>query len=201
MRQLLFICSILLILSSCGQEPKATSGAELSADLTGFEITEISGSDLKRAVKKEAQTGAIEEEGTILNGQKHGTWITYYTNENHRPKTIAGYVNGALDGLFVQLSDRGNVELEAQYRGGRLNGRWTKYRFGSRPERQIEYINDVQHGYYREFHNNGKLQKEAVYKNGKLDGKFVQYNEEQEKIIEYDYKDGEKLGGGIVTPK
>ena len=54
-------------------------------------------------------------------------------------------------------------------------------------------------GLYKEFHNNGKIQKEVSYKDGVQDGPFRQYNDDEKLIMQYEYKGGEKISGGVVT--
>ena len=46
----------------------------------------------------------------------------------------------------------------------------------------------------------GRLQKEINYKMGVQDGYFRYYNESGQINMEYLYKDGEKISGGIVDP-
>ena len=45
-----------------------------------------------------------------------------------------------------------------------------------------------------------KLKQEVEYKNGLQDGYFRYYDEEGNVTLEYEYKEGEKIKGGIVEP-
>ena len=45
-----------------------------------------------------------------------------------------------------------------------------------------------------------KLKQEVEYKDGKQDGFFRYYDEEGNVTLEYQYKNGEKVSGGIVEP-
>ena len=53
-------------------------------------------------------------------------------------------------------------------------------------------------GIYKEFYNNGKLQRSINYKNGVMDGPMKYYNEEGGVTLEYSYKNGEKVGEGVM---
>ena len=52
---------------------------------------------------------------------------------------------------------------------------------------------------YEQFYenSNGAIQIETVYKNGKQDGIYRYYDKEGNTVMEYEYKDGEKVAGGI----
>ena len=90
------------------------------------------------------------------------------------------------------------MSLRATYQNNKLHGFWGKYSFG-RPEMEAFYKDGQLNGPYYEYDtHDGKLQKEINYKNGKQDGKYRFYNEEGKVTVEYDYRDGEKVGGGIV---
>ena len=92
------------------QQNETVSG---SFDLTGFETSQVSGTNINRAVKKDA-SGKILEEGFIKNGEKHGQWITYDPNKGS-VKTIDSYVNGKLNGYSFVISSRGYIDEQSGY--------------------------------------------------------------------------------------
>lgn len=197
MKNLLFL-GIALIFFSCDTNQSQTKSVPAAAaNLEGF-TTQDFGNNTQKAIKK-GTSGAVVEEGELLNNLKTGTWVTYYP-EDSRIKTITNYINGKKNGIYMELNDRGSVDLQCYYTDDILNGKWVKYKFGSRPEKEIDYAMGQMDGFYREYHSNGKLQKEISYKAGKQDGKFRQYNDKEQVVMEYEYKNGEKISGGIVTP-
>ena len=164
-------------------------------DASGYTVLDIDGTDIKRLEKRDAN-GILKESGETFNGLKTGTWITY--NNEGRVRTIDSYMAGKLEGIQLKLNDRGQVELQASYKGDILHGNWTKYKAGSRKEEERRYNMGKLDGVNKFYDQRGKLQKEIAYKNGVQHGLFRHYDEEGNVTLEYEYKDGEKVRGGIV---
>jgi len=195
-----YLLLFLFIMSCAGKEESTTTSAPATTpDLAGFTLQDISGTSFQKATKLDASNVLIEE-GQLHNGKRTGAWISFYPKDG-RVKSIVQYLNGKKNGLYLEMNDRGSVDLQANYTDDVLTGKWVKYKFGSKPEKEINYNSAGKlDGAYREFHNNGKMLKEIYYKNGVQDGKFRQFNDKEQVIMEYDYKDGEKISGGIVKP-
>ncbi|MEM1323845.1 MAG: toxin-antitoxin system YwqK family antitoxin [Bacteroidota bacterium] len=193
---LLFSCLFLLACGQNGSNPAPVAGA---ADFSGYQLEPYSNGAAQRAVKKD-ENGNLVEEGTVINGQRSGTWITYHPDEaSERVKTITTYTNGVKNGTFVELNDRGQVIVQCFFNNDQYDGVYSKFKFGSRKEKQISYKNGVLDGLYTEYHDNGKLRKEVPYRNGKIHGKLRNFNDQEELVLEYEYQNGEKVSGGIVT--
>ncbi len=189
-----------LFLFACGggnASQTSTAVPATSPDLAGFTVQDF-GNGIQKANKKD-DSGTVVEEGELINNLKNGTWVTYHPKDS-RIKSITNYINGKKNGVYLELNDRGSVDLQCYYNEDILDGKWVKYKFGSRSEKEIDYKMGQIDGFYREYHNNGKMQKEISYKNGKQDGKFRQFNDQEQVVMEYEYKNGEKISGGIVTP-
>lgn len=194
MKNLLFAVVMIFAFSSCNQ---AGGGAPV-VDTTGYILETIPGSSIQKA-RMEDENGQVIEEGFMQNGVKVGTWTTYKAGIEF-PITITSYVDGQYTGVYLEFNDRGQLELKAGYLNNQLHGPWGKYRFG-RPESTANYINGEMDGAYKEyFTRDGKIQKEVNYKAGKEHGIMRFYNEEGEVTVEYEYKNGEKVSGGIVNP-
>ena len=185
------VAGLCIIAQGCG-ETKAPV-VEGTGDLTGYELTAISGSDLSRAVKNE--NGAKAESGFVSNGLKQGTWLTYY--QDGRVKTIDSYVDNKLEGVRIQLDQRSQVTTQEFYSNGNYHGEKTTYKFG-RPQEIIPYSNGIIDGKVRRYYVNGKMMEEIEYKNGKQDGIYHHYNEQEQLDLKYEYKNGEKVSGGMV---
>lgn len=185
--------SLFVLLMGCS----GNSGSSVPApSMDGYSIADL-GSGLQHAVKKGAN-GETVEEGYLLNGAKTGTWIIYYA-ENALPQTITNYVNGVVSGLYLELNDRGQVELRASYKNNKLDGPWGKFRFG-RPTHLAHYKEGNLDGLYQEFNlKDGKIMKEINYKSGKENGTTKFFNDKGEVTVQYEYKDGEKISGGILN--
>ncbi len=168
-----------------------------TGDWEGFEMSDVTGSDLQRAVKKN-YLSQTEEEGFVLNGVKTGTWITYHPIDA-RIKTIENFVNGRVEGLSLELDKRGQVIQKAFYNDGEFDGANTTYKFG-RPQETIPYHMGQVDGKVIRYYNNGRVMEEIEFKGGMQHGFYNHYNADQKLDMQYEYKNGEKISGGMVDP-
>lgn len=190
---MILILGGLIIQFSCQQNNNTT----ISTDLTGFTQKEVAGgAGIK--VEKRDDKGNIVEEGVLINGVKNGAWITYHPNREKVVKTLANYVNNELNGVYLTFSNRGQIETLTTYSNGVYDGDFAKFRFGNLEE-SATYVNGELHGIYRKYHQNNRIQTEATYKNGKQDGMYKFFDDEGNMLMEYQYKDGEKITGGLTN--
>jgi len=190
---------ITLFIFSCGNKASSPAAAvSNSPGIEGFAIENVTGTSIQKATKKDASNVLIEE-GQVMDGKRTGTWVSYFPKDS-RVKSITSYLNGRKNGVYFEMNDRGSVSIQANYVDDILHGKWVKYKYGSKAEKEINYAMGKYDGAYREYHNNGKMMKEIMYKNGIQDGSFRQFNDKEQVIMEYVYKNGEKVSGGIVTP-
>lgn len=196
MKFILLLFTIGLMIASCSS-PSSTGAA---ADVTGYETANVPGTQVTKATKKNAD-GLITEEGYIANGKRNGVWVTYFDGEYAgRINSMASYSDGMLNGPYVELNNRSQIEKEVFYGNNMYNGKFTQYKFG-RIEKEINYIDNELNGVSREYDNKGKVQKEVNYKNGQLHGQWRVYNQDGDVTLEYEYKNGEKISGGMVEKK
>ncbi len=186
---------ILFCLFACGGNGGTASNAPMSVDLAGFTQNPLAGGGIS-AVKTGAD-GKIVEQGIIVNGKKNGSWMTYYPNKEDRIKSIANYVNNELNGLYLTMSDRGQIETKTNYVNGAYDGIYAKYKFGNLEE-TATYTNGQMTGSFKQYYNNNKIKLEAQYKDGKQHGSYKYYDEDGKVMMEYEYKNGEKVSGGLT---
>ena len=194
MTRILFLTLSVFVLLSCNNGD--AGGGTGQFDSSGYIIENIPGTKHQRAAKRGPE-GALQEEGLFRNGLKEGTWIIYHPDGVFPAKVIT-YAEGMYNGLYMEFNERGQLTLRASYKNNILDGPWGKYRFG-RAEAEAAYKNGKLDGRSREYDDqSGKLIKEVNYKDGKQHGMFRFFNEAGQVTLEYEYKDGEKVGGGIV---
>ncbi len=202
MKNSILLFGFFTLFSACGNGGGLGNGSGATVDTNNFELTDIPGSDYKKAVKKDGD-GRILQEGTLLDGKKFGTWITYYP-EKQIPRTISNFVNGLFNGPYMELNNRGQIEMMAGYKNNALDGEYVKFKNGKAKEK-AGYKNGKMDGTYISFFDDYKhsdqVQKEFNYKNGELDGTYRFYDEEGNMTLEYLYKKGKKIRGGIVEAK
>lgn len=177
--------------------------AEVSAtgapgeDMSGLVTEDIPGTPIKRAREVDAN-GILKIEGFLLDGKKTGQWIQYTPDGDI--VLINSYVNGLLDGVVTRMSYRNQVDLRIHYKNGMMDGQYTAYKFGKLVEERY-YKEDKLDGVSKTYDDHTfKLKQEVEYKNGLQDGFFRYYDEEGKLSLEYQYKNGEKVSGGIIEP-
>lgn len=164
-----------------------------SSDLTGFESTSIPGSNASFVFK--GSKDKPSETGYVVNGKKNGTWLTYH--DEGRIKTLSTYVDGQKTGPYMELSNRGQIEKQIEYQGDKLHGVSTTYKFG-KPIKETPYVNGKIEGRYVEYNDKGdQVAKEVYFKDGKQHGSLKYFDENGKVTLEYEYKNGEKVSGGI----
>ena len=185
----LLLTTGLIFALSCKQ-----AAPPVSADLEGFELTQVPGSAFYQAVK--IVDSIKVQEGYVLDGRKNGVWLDYAPDG--KISLIQHYVDGKLNGPSITLDTRWQVTARADYTDGRYDGVKATYKFG-RPEEEVMYRNGEVDGLSKKYYQTGKLMEEAEYSNNQLNGYYRHYNETGEKDLEYEYRNGEKISGGIVV--
>lgn len=183
---------------SCGDSSSTSnSSSPQSIDTSGYTLTTIAGSNLQLAEKTNAD-GYVIERGQFDNGVKTGTWVVYDPKKGF-PTKLTSYANGEMNGPYMEYNDRGQINMLANYHNNKKHGLFVNYKYG-RPLDETHYKDGKLHGLYRAYFNNSeKVQKEVEYKIGVIDGMFKQYTEDGKLVLEYVYKDGKVVSGGMVT--
>ena len=188
---------ILIFVIACGPQSRDQELPPVADfDITGYNTTKMA-DGVTRLIKKD-DNGIIVEEGYIKEGKKIGIWTTY---DGERVKGITSYVGGRKYGKEFVLDHRRQVIEESTYLNDKLHGKKGSYKFG-RPKMEAYYVNDKLHGVWKKYiesgADQGKINQSVEYKNGIIHGKVKYYNAAGEVTVEYDYKNGEKVSGGIV---
>ena len=116
--------------------------------------------------------------GEMVDGKKHGYWITYYASGLKRSE--GNYIHGKKDGPWIQYHKNGNKASEASFRDGKNEGDYICY---------YENGNRKWGGPYRK-HDGGSA-------DGRKEGVWLCYEEDGEtvwRIITY------KKGGARAKP-
>ncbi len=168
-----------------------SKSVNIPADLEGFEIYEVPGTDYLEAIKYE--NDKIKERGMVKDGVKHGTWVTYHSKKDY-PATIASFANGKLNGPFIRMNDRGYITLSAACLDGVYEGEYLEYENFKVRKRQT-LIGGNPDGVVTEYYNNGKKRSELNFVKGVQEGKAIYYDQEEKILQEYTYKNGEMVEG------
>jgi antitoxin component YwqK of YwqJK toxin-antitoxin module len=194
MRKFLAVGSLSLLsflLLSCGDVKQESTGANFSVP-AGFEAESIS-DDLMYLSETEGEY--LKVEGYVREGKKDGVWIYYYP-ERRKIERIEPYHMGELHGRLKEFSLNGNMTLDVEYKNGVKHGVYTEYKFGN-PLAVAEFKNGKLEGerliYFSDKDNLGKVQQKIEYKNGEKHGLHQYFNDEEEVVLEYNYKNGERI--------
>lgn len=192
---LIFIVLIGFSLTSCSSNSstsntKSAPTAE-KVDETGLTKTAYPNrSGWEKGIVKD-KNGNLNKEGDFLNGEKQGSWLTFYT-KNGMIESVLSYEAGVLNGAAMKADDRGNVTDKMYYVMGELHGEKLKYNRTKIIERS-QYIDGKLHGKRSLFYPSGKVQEESDFIDGKRNGKASWYDEEGNLKFEYEYKNGERV--------
>jgi antitoxin component YwqK of YwqJK toxin-antitoxin module len=186
---------MLVSLAACqGGSSSDVAPASTNSGLTGFTLTQVKGTNISYA-RKNAVDGKILEEGYVKDNKREGTWTINRPGSDF-PKTQASYVNGILNGPYIEFDQENKILLLAYYRNNLLEGKWFRYQFG-RLAFSAEYRGGKLHGPYREYRGEGevsKLAKEITYVDGQLDGPYRFFDDDGNVVLEYTYRNGKKIG-------
>ena len=110
-------------------------------------------------------------EGYFKNGKKHGTWITYYNNDQLR--SVDNYVDGIKHGTSIFYKKDGSLSSKCNLNFGSFDGNCIINYGGIYQHRtyQNRRIIGTEFSYYK----NGQLYKKGNYKNNKKDGVWITF--------------------------
>lgn len=141
---------------------------------------------LSKATQRSDQR--IVAEGDVLNGLKHGSWITY--DKEGAITLLETFNEGKKQGVALKFDKQGYVETKSYYHSDQLDGEYVVYKRKKVIETR-NYNNGVLNGPLTKYYDNGTLMQEAPYVDGKLHGLAKWYDQEGNLSIAYRYEDGE----------
>jgi len=194
MKNLLYILPLFLLFA-CGDSGSSSNVAATTAapvNVGDYETTPIPGvNGLVRAIKKNG-VGRTMEEGTLLNGQKHGAWIIH-DDVKQNIIEIVNYHEGKKCGVSVKPNFAREKE-KSYYANDLLHGPKETYGNNAKPTMSSNYVNGQLEGKVVKYYEDGKtLKEESNYKNGKMDGSSKYYDQEGNVKLEYMYKNGKMV--------
>jgi antitoxin component YwqK of YwqJK toxin-antitoxin module len=207
MKSYVLVLFALLSLNACTDKSATTTKTESTRevpiqkaastdDYSNYALSPVPGTGMQRAILFN-EAGKIVEQGYLdENGLKTGEWLAFYTNTG-LPYKLITYRAGVQNGLYIFFNEIGQVSLLATYADNLLDGYWIKYRF-SRPEEEAVYKAGKMHGVHKQyFVREGWLQASTEYKDGTRDGYYRTYNAQGDVTLEYLYRNGEMVKGGM----
>jgi len=204
---ILCLIGLLGFLMSCGGGSTSTTAAKAgpsntsNTDPAAYQISEYANaSGYKLAKSYNKVNNLLTEEGPLYKDMKEGAWLSYYSGrDSGKVKLVTNYHEDLKTGVELEFATNGSLSKRVDYDGGVLDGVYAEYKY-NRPLKYAEYTAGELDGTYKTYYTNGKIQQMTEYTKGKKNGKSEFYNEEGQVIMEYVYKNDEKISGGKVTP-
>jgi len=156
----------------------------------GFQISEINDDGYEFWTR--TVDGRRLEEGTVHNGLKDGSWITYHDDRLNLLESIGNYKNGILHGTFTKFANSGVATDILFFVNGVQEGPARKYNSAKLVE-ENHYKNGKLDGSRKTYYSNGEVKVESNFANGKREGVEKYYDEEGNVSIEYKYREGVRL--------
>ena len=98
---------------------------------------------------------------------------SYYENGNIEYQ--AKYLNGKLDGLSTTWHLNGKISSESYYNNGLPHGAWKKYHENGKILYYVEYEFGKKNGKEQWYYNNGMIQSEQNFIYGEKDGNLIRW--------------------------
>ncbi len=134
--------------------------------------------------------------GTVLGGQKSGTWTETYAN-TEVPHFIIQYADNVRNGLYLEFDKQANLVKKVEYKNGLMDGTYFKFKNAILIER-VDYQQGQKNGESTVYYEKGTVMETSNFKNGQRDGITIWYaNKDKiqgEMVAMYTYKDGKFEG-------
>ncbi|MDB4963271.1 MAG: hypothetical protein JWP01_3270 [Myxococcales bacterium] len=119
-----------------------------------------------------------------------GTMQTFHGNK--KPSTKQALVNGAMSGIYQELTPTGKLVVDGRYRNDARHGTWKEWRADGTPAVERIYDHGALDGVVKKYVA-GKLAMEATYVAGKPVGPYAEYRDGKPAITGQ-YLDDQKHG-------
>lgn len=181
MKKIIFAC--LLVVLSISLSLAQTTGNQTDAN-----------GKKQGSWEEKSPTGTTK--GVFIDDKKDGCWSSY--TADGKLTRIEHFNKGNLQGIAVEIDQRGYLVSESYFEKNLLEGTAKKFYYGTSPASIIDYskgkINGKKKIYYE--NSSGKIQEESDYKNDIKDGVSNYYSINGDPIVEYIYKNN--LIQGVV---
>ena len=131
--------------------------------------------------------------GQLVDGTKHGTWLTY--DYKSRINNISEYSYGNLDGILLNYYPSGRLLDVDHYKDDKRNGLNIRFHENGFPKSKLRNKNGVMNGLQEIFYEEGTLESRGHYVNGTKEGYWLHkhYNGEINNELTGNYFDGQRI--------
>jgi len=179
MKKTLFVCLLMVF-----------SISFLSAQIT---LNQTDAKGMKQGLWEEKTSAGISN-GSFVNDQKEGCWTTH--SNNGKLLRVEHFNKGLLDGIVVEIDQRGYLNGETYYVNNLIEGTAKRFFYGTNPASTIDYVHGKINGKKKIYYENsaGKLMEESEYKEDIKNGFSNFYLISGDPIAEYNYVNNKLQG-------
>lgn len=133
-------------------------------DKTGKFVAPILIENETATIKAFSSNGKPSYTYTLKNGYKNGKQTVWFFNGN--VEVEATYIEGNLEGEYKSYYPSGKIKEVENYSNGKQTGKSIYYYESGKVKSEEQYLNDEGHGVFKEYNSAGKLIHTHVYRNG-----------------------------------
>lgn len=194
---------ILILLASCTQEKpnQKTNDQPLVESITQSAVDSITtdpipvGANQETFEDKPGLVRAIVNNGPAISCKAitltenvKGIWSEF--QPNGLLKSATSYVNGAKEGLSVELNQSGQMTKCFFHHNNMRHGEYKEFNYSSVKEERTYKMGKLE-GLVKIYYDGGKIMEEGAYQNGLREGISKWYDQNGNETITYKYKNGE----------
>lgn len=138
------------------------------------------------------EEGTIQEKGTFLNDELHGTVEEF--KESGEPKAITDYKNGKKHGKRLSYHySEGYLLLEENWKNDKKDGAFIEYFETGKPKTEEFYVDGKRDGESKQYFTSGELSSITTYKADAQEGPYISFNGDGDTSLYSLYEDGSKI--------
>ncbi|MGB4205129.1 MAG: CHAT domain-containing protein [Bacteroidales bacterium] len=149
-----------------------------------------------------AQTLHPQVPNQIVNGQREGKWVTWFTDELEETDIsdsveyymVCTYKQGRMEGEFTFYYLSGQKFWAGNAIHDKISGTQVWYYNNGKKKVKQEFKNDVPWGKIETFYENGKTELKGNFKDGHEDGLFIYYHPNGKVEKKSNFQNGKKEG-------
>lgn len=138
-----------------------------------------------------AERYEVKKNSTI----RSGSYTRFYPDGNIQEEAI--YKNGKLEGQRKIFLKTGQLEILENYLDGQFQGKFNSYYPNGKINVDGQYLNGEMHGLWKRYYDTGELMEETIFENNDENGPFKEFYKNGKLKAEGNYLNGPKENGEL----
>ncbi len=154
--------------------------------------------DQREWKKIETDDGKLTQEYQVIKGTDDRDGIAKYYDEQGNLQSEASYVSGVLEGPSIMYSPAGDTLVIETYRNGKFHGLYRSYyEDGSGVKQEGQYVDGAMKGIWYKYYPSGQLAEKVPFTNNLEQGPFMEYHANGNLKTRGVYLDGDNEHGPL----